>query len=52
MVNGQLIDTGRKKFGTVIGDNVHLGINTCIYPGRKISANKTTLPGEIVTKDI
>ena len=52
MANGQLVDTGRRKFGTVVGDNVHLGINTCIYPGRKISANKTTLPGEIVTKDI
>ncbi len=46
-----LVDTERKKFGTVIGDNVHTGANTVIYPGRKIWPDKTTLPGEIVKKD-
>ncbi|MEM0230856.1 MAG: sugar phosphate nucleotidyltransferase [Candidatus Woesearchaeota archaeon] len=52
MVKGILIDTGRRKFGTIIGDNVHTGINTSIYPGRKIWNDKTTLPGEIVKEDI
>lgn len=52
MVKDELIDTNRIKFGTVIGDNVHTGINTMIYPGRKIWANKDTLPGEIVKKDL
>lgn len=52
MVKGCLVDTGRRKFGAVIGDNVHTGINTCIYPGRKIWPGKTTLPGEIVRKDV
>ena len=51
-VKGELIDTGRRKLGTIIGDNVHTGINTSIYPGRKIWPNKTTLPGEIVKEDI
>jgi bifunctional UDP-N-acetylglucosamine pyrophosphorylase/glucosamine-1-phosphate N-acetyltransferase len=51
-VNGKMMDTGRRKFGTVIGDNVHLGINTLIYPGRKIWPGKSTLPGEIVKEDL
>lgn len=51
-VNGKLVDTGRRKFGTIVGDGVHTGINTSIYPGRKIWPNTSTLPGEIVRKDI
>ena len=51
-VNGQLVDTGRRKFGCVIGNDVHTGIHTSIYPGRKIWPHKSTLPGEIVAKDI
>ncbi len=52
MVKGELINSGRRKFGTIIGDKVHTGINTSIYPGRKIWPEKTTLPGEIVKADI
>lgn len=52
MVKGELVDTKRVKFGTVIGDNVKTGIHTIIYPGRKIWPGKTTLPGEKVEKDI
>lgn len=52
MVNGVLIDTGRRKFGAIIGDGVHTGINTSIYPGRKLWPGTTTLPGEIVSKDL
>ncbi|MBE6387297.1 MAG: hypothetical protein E7045_04460 [Lentisphaerae bacterium] len=48
MVNGKLIDTGRTKFGAVIGKNVHTGINTSIYPGRYLSQGIQLLPGEIV----
>jgi bifunctional UDP-N-acetylglucosamine pyrophosphorylase/glucosamine-1-phosphate N-acetyltransferase len=52
MVNGQLVDTGRRKFGTVMGDASRTGIHTTIYPGRKIGAGKTTLPGQVVSEDI
>lgn len=52
MVDGVLVDTGRRKFGTIIGDHVHTGINTSIYPGRKFGPNATTRPGEIVGHDI
>lgn len=52
LVRDVLIDTNRKKFGTIIGDNVKTGIGTIIYPGRKIWPNKTTLPQEKVDKDL
>jgi len=52
MVGGKLVDTGRRKFGAVIGDRVHTGIHTSIYPGRKIWPGLTTRPGDIVQRDI
>ena len=52
MVGGKLVDTGRRKFGTIIGDGVHTGINTSIYPGRKLWPNTSTRPGEIVQRDL
>jgi len=52
MVEGILVDTRRRKFGAVIGDNVHTGINTAIYPGRKIGSGRATRPGETVQKDL
>jgi len=52
VINGKLIETGRRKLGAIVGDDAHLGINTIIYPGRKIYAEKTTLPGEIIKKDV
>jgi len=50
--NGMLIDTGRRKFGTIAGDGVHTGINTSIYPGRKLWPGTSTRPGEIVHQDL
>jgi UDP-N-acetylglucosamine diphosphorylase / glucose-1-phosphate thymidylyltransferase / UDP-N-acetylgalactosamine diphosphorylase / glucosamine-1-phosphate N-acetyltransferase / galactosamine-1-phosphate N-acetyltransferase len=52
MVAGVLIDTGRRKFGTIVGDGVHTGIHTAIYPGRKLWPGTSTRPGEIVQHDI
>ncbi len=51
MVNNQLIDTGRRKMGVIIGDNVHTGIHCSIYPGRKLWPDVCTTPGEIVKHD-
>jgi carbonic anhydrase/acetyltransferase-like protein (isoleucine patch superfamily) len=51
-VDGRLIDTGRRKLGVVVGDHVHTGIHTSLYPGRKIWPNCETRPGEIVQRDI
>jgi bifunctional UDP-N-acetylglucosamine pyrophosphorylase/glucosamine-1-phosphate N-acetyltransferase len=52
LVGGVLIDTGRRKFGCIVGDGVHTGINTTIYPGRKFWPGTTTRPGEIVHQDV
>jgi UDP-N-acetylglucosamine diphosphorylase / glucose-1-phosphate thymidylyltransferase / UDP-N-acetylgalactosamine diphosphorylase / glucosamine-1-phosphate N-acetyltransferase / galactosamine-1-phosphate N-acetyltransferase len=52
LVKGNLVNTERKKLGAIISDNVSTGINTSIYPGRKMWPNTTTRPGEIVDKDI
>ncbi|MEM6910209.1 MAG: hypothetical protein AAF555_01385 [Verrucomicrobiota bacterium] len=50
-IAGELIDTGRRKFGCILGDGVHTGIHTSLYPGRKLWPQVTTLPGEVVHRD-
>lgn len=52
MIEGSLVDTGRRKLGVIIGDNVHTGIHTSFYPGRKMWPDTITLPGEVVNQDI
>ncbi|MBQ4479273.1 MAG: hypothetical protein II943_01385 [Victivallales bacterium] len=51
-VGRKQVDTGRDHFGAVIAENVHLGVNTSIYPGVKISADVVTMPGEVIKKDL
>jgi len=51
MVKKELIDTGRRKLGTIIGDEAKTGINTQVYPGRKLWPKVQTVPGEIIRKD-
>ena len=52
MLNGKLVDTGRRKFGSIIGDGVHTGIHTSIYPGRKLFPGTSTRPGDIIQQDL
>jgi len=51
-VEGRMVDTGRRKLGAIVGEGVHTGIHTSIYPGRKLWPKTSTLPGAIVDKDI
>jgi len=51
-VGGLLVDTGRRKFGAIFGDGVHTGINTSIYPGRKLWPNTSTRPAGVVQQDL
>jgi hypothetical protein len=51
-VNGVLVDTGRRKFGAILGDGVHTGIHTSLYPGRKIWPGLSTRPGTVVQRDL
>lgn len=52
MIKGELVDSGRRKLGAIVGDDVHTGINTSIYPGRKLWPHTSTLPGQVVQRDI
>lgn len=51
-VKGKMTDTGRRKLGAIIADDVKLGINNSIYPGRKIWPGAMTSPGQVIDKDI
>lgn len=51
-VNGRMVDTGRRKLGAIVGDGVHTGINTCLFPGRKLWPHVITFPGECVRRDV
>ncbi|MBK1855526.1 hypothetical protein JO972_11195 [Verrucomicrobiaceae bacterium 5K15] len=52
MIEGRLLDTGRRKFGAIIGDGTHTGILTAIYPGRKLGPNSSTRPNDTVERDL
>lgn len=52
MVREELVDTGRRKFGAIVGDGTHTGILTAIYPGRKLGPNSSTRPNDTVQSDI
>ena len=43
-IDGEKIDTGRKKFGAVIGDYVEVGCNSVLNPGTIIGKNTTVYP--------
>jgi UDP-N-acetylglucosamine diphosphorylase / glucose-1-phosphate thymidylyltransferase / UDP-N-acetylgalactosamine diphosphorylase / glucosamine-1-phosphate N-acetyltransferase / galactosamine-1-phosphate N-acetyltransferase len=49
-VKGKIIDSGRRKLGVIMGDDVHTGINTSINIGVIIEKGKSTNPGEIVKR--
>lgn len=52
MVGCELIDTGRRKLGAIVGDGTHTGILTAIYPGRKLGPNSCTRPNQTVQHDL
>lgn len=52
MVREELIDTGRRKFGAIVGDGTHTGILTAIYPGRKLGPHSSTRPNDTVDRDL
>ncbi|WP_018969659.1 hypothetical protein [Rubritalea marina] len=52
LVDKELLDTGLEKFGAIIGDGVKTGVNTVIYPGRRIGNGRTTMPSSTVDRDM
>jgi bifunctional UDP-N-acetylglucosamine pyrophosphorylase/glucosamine-1-phosphate N-acetyltransferase len=51
-LNGKKIDTKRKKFGAIIGDNVQTGINTTINIGSLIGNNVFIGPAGFVKGEV
>ena len=51
-VKGEVVDTGLRKFGAVIGDGVRTGINVSIMPGVKIGGGALIGPGCVIYSDI
>ena len=49
---GRTLEINDVEFGSIIGENVHTGIHTAIYPGRKIWADVQTRPGDVVQLDL
>ena len=47
-LKGKIIDSGRRKFGVIMGDDVHTGINTSINTGVIMGKGRYTYPGEII----
>jgi bifunctional UDP-N-acetylglucosamine pyrophosphorylase/glucosamine-1-phosphate N-acetyltransferase len=52
LIKDKLVASGRTKLGAIFSDNVHTGIHTSIYPGRKLWPGQTTLPGQVVQHDV
>jgi UDP-N-acetylglucosamine diphosphorylase/glucosamine-1-phosphate N-acetyltransferase len=47
-IKGKRVDSGRRKLGAIIGDNVMTGIHTSIYTGTVINSGFRGLPGAIL----
>ncbi|MCG3215769.1 MAG: NTP transferase domain-containing protein [Candidatus Heimdallarchaeota archaeon] len=50
-INGEIIKTGLRKLGAIIGDDCELGVNTMIFPGRKIASKSIITPGTTIKED-
>lgn len=51
-IKEHLQDSGRRKLGIIMGDNVKTGINVQFMPGIKIGCNAWIGPGTQVAKDV
>jgi UDP-N-acetylglucosamine diphosphorylase/glucosamine-1-phosphate N-acetyltransferase len=51
-IKGRPLDSGRRKLGTIVGDDVQTGINVNIMPGVKVGSGAWIEPGLTVYDDI
>lgn len=51
-LRGELSDTGRRKLGAALGDNVQTGINSMINPGVKMGPESAIGPGAVLYEDL
>ncbi|MCW3981092.1 MAG: sugar phosphate nucleotidyltransferase [Candidatus Bathyarchaeota archaeon] len=51
-VKNQIIDTGRRKLGVVMGDNVKTGINSSLMPGIRVGQDCWIGPKVLIRRDV
>ena len=51
-IKNQMIDSGRRKLGSIIGDAVKTGINSSFSPGVKVGHNSTIGSGVLLYDDV
>lgn len=51
-VRGKMVDSGRRKLGVIVGDDVKIGINASLMPGVKIGSRSWIGPGVVLEKDV
>jgi bifunctional UDP-N-acetylglucosamine pyrophosphorylase/glucosamine-1-phosphate N-acetyltransferase len=52
MIKGKALDTGRRKLGVVMGDNVKTGIRSSFMPGVKVGTNSLVGANLMVERDL
>ncbi|MCX8153754.1 MAG: hypothetical protein N3E52_04900, partial [Candidatus Bathyarchaeota archaeon] len=52
LVKGEIVDTGRRKLGAILGDNVKTGVNALLMPGVKVGQNSWIGANFTVYRDV
>jgi bifunctional UDP-N-acetylglucosamine pyrophosphorylase/glucosamine-1-phosphate N-acetyltransferase len=52
LVKDKIVDSGRKKLGAILGDEVKTGINALFMPGVKVGNGSQVGPDVIVYRDL
>ncbi len=52
IVKDKVVNTGRRKLGVILGDNVKTGIKSLFMPGVKVGANSWVGPNFMVERDL
>lgn len=52
IVKNEKVDTGLLKFGSIIGADSRIGVNSTLLPGVKIGNHSFIGPGEVVRQDV
>ena len=52
LVKDQIVDTGRRKLGAILGANVKTGVGALLMPGVKLGNDSWVGPGAIVERDL
>ncbi len=51
-IKDKVVDTGRRKLGAILGDNVKTGVGALLMPGVKVGNDSWIGPGFMVESDL